>query len=113
VLAWVLPFVAASLAFALRDGNRPLFESVMALAVTAAAVTLGRAYLKRQRDGGRSARWVGLLWLAMCVAIDIPFVLAGPLAMTWAEYVSDIGLTYAIYPIVVWGQSRSYASPET
>jgi len=44
-LAWLSPFVVAFLVFPFRESARPLFESIMAVTVTATAVVLGLTYL--------------------------------------------------------------------
>lgn len=105
LLVWLVPFVIAFLAFPLREPARPLFESIMAVAVTATAVVFGLAYLGRV-DGGwvRQGLVVGLLWLAISVLIDAPLMLvAGPMKMSVGDYLADIGLTYLCIPAVTWG----------
>ena len=104
-LAWLLPFVVAVLAFPFRESSRPLFESIMAVTVTATAVVLGLGYLKRlDRSSAREGLWLGLIWFAMCVLIDAPLMLfSGPMKMSFGSYMADIGLTYLSIPIVTWG----------
>jgi hypothetical protein len=105
LLAWLAPFAIAFLVFPFRESARPLFESIMAVAVTVTAVLLGLAYLKRL-DGGfvREGLLLGLTWFTMCVLIDAPLMLfGGPMKMTVGEYMADIGLTYAIFPVVTSG----------
>jgi hypothetical protein len=95
----------AFLAFSIRESARPLFESIMAVAVTATAVILGQAYLRRF-DGTRAREGLvlGLIWFVMCVLIDAPLMLiGGPMKMSLGAYMADIGLTYAAIPIVTWG----------
>lgn len=44
-----------------------------------------------------------LVWLVPFV-IDSPLMLlGGPMKMSFAAYMADIGLTYLIFPIVTWG----------
>jgi hypothetical protein len=47
VLAWLLPLVAAISMFSLRESHRPLFESLIAVALAASTVLLGCIYLGR------------------------------------------------------------------
>lgn len=111
VVAWLAPFVIAFLAFPFRESNRPLFESIMAVTVTATAVLLGLAYLRRL-DGGvaREGLLLGLIWLVMCVLIDAPLMLlGGPMKMTFGAYMADIGLTYVSIPVVTWGLAAARA----
>jgi hypothetical protein len=111
-VSWLVPFVVAFLVFPFRAASRPLFESIMAVTVTATAVFLGLSYLKRVE--GRIARegaQLGLIWLVMNVGIDAPLMLlGGPMKMTLAEYMADIGLTYLSIPIVTWGLAAARSS---
>jgi hypothetical protein len=105
LVVWLAPFVVAFLAFPFRESARPLFESIMAVVVTATAVVLGLSYLKRL-DGGfvREGLLLGLIWFAMCVLIDVPLMLfGGPMKMSFGAYMADIGLTYLSIPIITWG----------
>lgn len=114
LVVWLAPFVVAFLAFPLRESARPLFESIMAVAVTATAVVLGLSYIKRL-DGGlvREGTLLGLIWFAMCVLIDAPLMLfGGPMKMSFGAYMADIGLTYLSIPIVTWGLAAARACGE-
>jgi hypothetical protein len=110
-VAWLAPFVVAFLAFPFRESARPLFESIMAVTVTATAVILGLMYLRRV-DGAsvREGLLLGLIWFGMCVLIDAPLMLfGGPMKMTFGEYMADIGLTYVSIPVVTWGLAAARA----
>jgi hypothetical protein len=110
-VAWLAPFAAAFLAFPFRATARPLFESIMAVAVTATAAVLGLAYLRRAGRGtAREGLLIGLIWSLVCVLIDAPLMLlGGPMKMTAGEYMADIGLTYASIPIVTWALGAARA----
>lgn len=105
VLSWLISFAVAFLIFPLRESARPLFESIMAVTVTAGTVVLGLAYLRRLpqvtvRDGLAT----GLVWLAVNVGIDAPLMLfGGPMQMTLGAYVGDIAVTYLAIPFVTTG----------
>lgn len=105
VIVWLAPFVVAFLVFPFRDSNRPLFESIMAVAVTATAVVFGLRYLRQVESSLlREGMLLGVIWLLMSILIDAPLMLlGGPMKMTLAEYMADIGLTYASIPVVTWG----------
>lgn len=105
VMVWLVPFVVAFLVFPLRQSLRPLFESIMAVAVTASAVLLGLAYLRRvERVVMREGLLLGLLWFAICVLIDAPLMLlGGPMQMSFGAYMADIGVTYVSIPLVTSG----------
>ena len=105
VLMWLVPFAVAFGIFIIHDSNRPLFESIMAVAIAATATVLGLRYLKHvDSNVVREAVMLGLLWLGICVLIDAPLMLLdGPMQMSIMEYVDDIGVTYLMIPVVTWG----------
>lgn len=110
VLMWLIPFAVAFMVFPFHESNRPLFESVMAVAVSAGAVGLGLAYVKRAEGGVQEGLSVGVLWLAISILIDAPLMLlGGPMQMTVGAYLSDIGLTYLLIPVVTWGLAAARA----
>jgi len=101
---WLIPFVVAVLVFPFRSSFRPLFESIMAVAVTLAAVLLANLYFRRvEASFLKEGVLLGLLWLLISLGIDLPMVAEGPMKMTLADYMADIGLTYLIIPIVTTG----------
>jgi hypothetical protein len=112
VLVWLIPFAVAFLVYPLRASSRPLFESIMPVAVAAAAVVLGVAYFRHViRQHVREGAVVGFLWLVICVLIDAPLMLlGGPMRMAVPEYLADIGLTYVIIPIVTVGIGAAVAA---
>jgi len=112
VLAWLIPFAVAFLVFPLRASSRPVFESVMAVTVTATAAWLGVAHLRRiARVRAREGLLVGLVWLAICVLIDAPLMLfGGPMQMSLGAYMGDIGLTYLSIPLVTWALAVAAAA---
>ena len=105
ILMWLVPFLVAFAVFPFRESARPLFESVMAVAVTSSAVVLGLRYFRSvEVDLVREGAAVGLVWLGLSILIDAPLMLlGGPMQMTLAEYMADIGLTYALIPVVTTG----------
>ena len=105
VLVWLVPFVVAVLVFRLHESSRPLFESIMAVTVTATAVMFTLLYMKRVTGNfvGESAR-LGILWFAIAILIDAPLMLlGGPMKMSLAAYMADIGVTYLCIPVVTLG----------
>lgn len=112
VVAWLVPFIVAFAAFPFRDSARPLFESIMAVAVTGTAVVLGLVYLRRApRTPPSEGLIVGVVWLVICVAIDAPLMLlGGPMKMSMGAYAADIALTYVSIPLVTWGLAAARAA---
>ena len=103
-LVWLIPFVVSVAIFPLKKANPPLFESVMPVTLTVcAAVFAGLYYRSVERRFLREGVLLGVLWLLMNLALDFPLFHWGPMAMPVTRYVSDIGLTYLIFPAFTIG----------
>lgn len=104
LLVWLIPFVVAFCAFPLKQNWRSLFESIMPLTLTLSVVWCGLMYFRRAQNHsiGEALR-LGLLWYALCVAIDLPLMLNPPINYTLIEYAADIGLTYVMIPVITVG----------
>ena len=57
----------------------------------------------------RQGLLLGLLWLAICLAIDALMLLGGPMQMTVPEYLADIGVTYLMIPVITIGIAATRA----
>lgn len=104
LLMWLLPFAVAFACFALKESWRSLFESIMALTVATVTVLLALWYFRRvEQPAARDGLVLGLLWLAISVAIDLPLMLSPPISYTPQEYAADIGVTYLMIPVITAG----------
>jgi uncharacterized membrane protein YpjA len=108
---WIIAFAVAFAIFPVRESNRPLFESIMPVVLAAATVVLAFRYFKGVRQGfAREGVLLGVVWMALNVAIDLPFMLSpSPMQMSLGEYVSDIGATYLLIPIITSGMGLARA----
>jgi len=102
-LSWVGPFVFAFPVFPLKRVNASLFDTVMSLAVIAAAALLGRRYFRGRAPDVGEAALVGFVWLAINLLFDYPIFSYGPMKMTAAQYYSEIGAGYLLYPAFLAG----------
>jgi hypothetical protein len=103
-LIWLIPFAAAMALFQVRTTQRPLFESIMPVVLVICGVVFARRYIRRVTARHlQHGLAVGLLWLAMSVALDLPLMLAAPIAMTLPDYLMDVAVTYLVYPIITVG----------
>ena len=104
IAIWVFVFIVAIFAFPLRANERPLFESIMpvalALAVTAVSVRCLRSAKEQNANTGLR---LGLIWLAINIAIDLVMFSWGPMKMPLLDYLKDIGVTYLMIPIIPVG----------
>jgi hypothetical protein len=101
-LLWLVPLALSFVSFPLKQASSPLFETLMAVTLTACA-TLFSVLTLRGHGGWRFGLVVGLAWLAISLALDLALFVGGPMAMGLGAYLQDIGLTYLIFPIVTTG----------
>jgi hypothetical protein len=109
-LVWLVPFVVASIIIPTRLEWRELFESIMAVTLTTTVTVLAYDYLRRIGGAQTSAGLIaGIVWLAISVLIDLPFMLSSFVGMSLGEYLADIGLTYLLIPVVTTGMGMAFA----
>jgi len=104
--SWAIPFTISFLVFPLKKSNAPLFATVMMLVVLATAGALFQRYFRGRATSVREALPVGLLWLAINLAMDYPLFAYGPMKMTAGAYYSEIGLMYLAFPVFGFWASR-------
>jgi hypothetical protein len=104
VLAWLIPFAVALALSPLKPSYLPLFDTLMGVVVAATAALLGCIYLRRVRCNfiGAGVR-IGLVWLVVSWLLDGLMFSGGPMKMTLADYLMDIGLAYLAIPAVTIG----------
>lgn len=103
-LAWLIPFGVGFILFPIRLSNRPLFDTLMPLVVALCAVVGAVRYFRRVETAFiREGLRLGGLWFTMSLLLDVPTFLFGPIAMPFAEYLADIGLTYLLFPMITLG----------
>jgi len=103
-LVWLIPFIFGFLLFPIHESDRILFESIMPVVVTISAVLFAFLYLKKQKSNYfKEGILLGITWFIINIAIDLLLFMWGPMKMTFLAYMSDIGLTYLIIPIITIG----------
>jgi len=103
-LVWLVPFVISFLMFPLKSSNRVLWESIMPVVISISAVLFSVLYFRRlQANFLKEAVLVGIIWLAISIILDLCLFMKGPMKMSLAEYIMDIGLTYLMIPIISIG----------
>ena len=103
-LIWLIVFVVAIAIFLLRESNRPLFESVIPVALTACVTIFSVIYFKKVNiESTREGILLGLIWFVINLALDQLMFSWGPMKMSILEYLSDIGVTYLLIPIIPIG----------
>ena len=104
-LTWLVPFAVSFVVFPFKATNRGLFETVMAVTVTAVAVLFAILYLRRTTNRFlRNGILIGAIWFVVNIVIDLfLFLPPSPMQMSLVDYMTDIGFTYLIYPIITIG----------
>jgi len=104
--SWVIPFALSFPLFPLKKSNAPLFETLMALTVLVTAGVLFQVYFRGRAISVGEALLVGVLWLAVNLAMDYPLFAYGPMKMPVRAYYSEIGLVYLTFPAFGFWASR-------
>ena len=103
-LVWLIPFAVSVVIYPLKQTGSPLFETIMPVTLALVGVVFSLLYLKPLKANYLREGWVlGGAFLALSIAIDLLLFMWGPMKMTFADYMIDIGLTYLIYPIITVG----------
>ena len=105
-LVWLIPLIVSFLIFGLHEDYRPLFESIMAVAVTLSVVIFSVLYFKTvNKDYVKEGVMIGITWLIINLIIDliIMVLLESPMQVSIGDYMMDIGLTYVIIPVITIG----------
>jgi len=112
VLIWLIPFVVSFIIYPLRDDYRPLFESIMPVAIAIIVVIFSIIYFKKiDANFVKEGALIGLIWFVISIIIDlIMFLPESSMQMTFDNYMMDIGVTYLIIPVITIGLGYSYKS---
>ena len=102
---WLIPFAVAFMIYPIHDSNRPLFESIMPVALTLSVVIFGLMYFKHvEANYKNEGIWLGLIWILICLVIDlILFMPESPMHLSFLDYLMDIGITYLMIPVITIG----------
>ncbi len=103
-LVWLIPFVVSCLIFPLKTSLPALFESIMPVVVVVCTVVFAVVYLRRVKARFlREGIVVGIVWLMICLVFDLLLFMEGPMKMSLADYMMDIGLVYLMIPTITVG----------
>jgi NO-binding membrane sensor protein with MHYT domain len=103
---WALPFVLGMAIFPVVPPETALFDTLMCVAMAFSATLFAYVHLSRcVRPNLDEGLLAGAIWMAMSIALDVPFFVFGPeqMRMTPADYMADIGFTYVMIPIIAAG----------
>lgn len=102
-LLWVIAASAPAALFWIPVENLN-HEALGVLLLSFGTMVLAVFYLRRAPGGflGEGI-FLGVLWLAMCVAIDAARWFQGMLPFTLVDYAWQVAINYSIFPIVTMG----------
>lgn len=102
ILIWLVPFAIGSALISVIDVESALFDTLMAIILTAATCYLSYRYNRRKGAVAMgSALQTGIIWMIIAWLLDAPFFLIMDFAkMPLGEYIADIGLAYLMIPII-------------
>ena len=103
-LVWLIPFVVSFFIFGLKTSLPTLFESIMPVVVVICTVVFSAVYLRKVKaDFLKEGIVVGIVWLVICLVFDLLLFMEGPMKMSFADYMMDIGLVYLTIPTITVG----------
>ena len=80
------------------------------MTLTTIVTILAYDYLRRIGGAQTNAGlFAGIVWLAISVLIDLPFMLSSFVGMSLDEHLADIGLTYLLIPAITTGMGMAFA----
>jgi hypothetical protein len=101
---WFIVFGASLAMTPWRMHERALFESVIPVVLAATTVALALRFFRRAAPRSIAAgASCGVVWATVNVALDLPLFSWGPMKMAPADYFKDIGIVYAMIPVITTG----------
>ena len=103
-LIWLIGFLISIALFSIHETQRPLFESIMPVVITACVVFFSIFHFRKtEADFLKEGVLLGVIWFAVNIFFDLLLFMEGPMKMSFTDYIKDIGLTYLIISIVSIG----------
>jgi hypothetical protein len=113
-LSWLTTFSGAMILSGLREAQRPLFETLMGPVLVSSTAAFTLLYFRRVTSRYlQEAALLGVAFVVCNIVLDLPMFLEGPMKMSLAVYLKDIGLAYLSMPIIalaIGWQSRQIRS---
>ena len=100
-LLWLTVFVGSFFIFPVKQTDPIFFETLISIILVACTVLYGHIFFDKEKLILKNCIAVGLTWAIINIAIDLPLMFYGPMKKTFPEYMTDIGLTYLIIPIIL------------
>ena len=98
---WLTVFAASIAIFPIKKVDPIFFETLISIILAAATVLFGFIYFYKRKNTLRACLSVGVSWMIVNIAIDLPMFSYGPMKRSFSDYMTDIGLTYLMIPIII------------
>ncbi|MCE8425538.1 MAG: hypothetical protein J5U17_07140 [Candidatus Methanoperedens sp.] len=101
IIIWAFVLIISLVISPQHSSERPLFESIMPVALVLAVTVASIKYFQNSKKKTLMAGLcLGLIWLGISLGLDLLLFSWGPMRMTVADYLKDIGATYSLIPIL-------------
>jgi len=100
---WAVVFFTSFIIFPLKISNPIFFETLISIFLVFFTVFVSLLYFAKTELNTVNAIYAGIIWMAVNIIVDLPLFSYGPMKKTFADYMTDIGLTYLIIPIITIG----------
>ncbi|MCE8423651.1 MAG: hypothetical protein J5U16_06940 [Candidatus Methanoperedens sp.] len=101
IIIWAFVLIISLVISPQHSSERPLFESLMPVALVLAVTVASIKYFQNSKKKTLMAGLcLGLIWLGISLGLDLLLFSWGPMRMTVADYLKDIGATYSLIPIL-------------
>jgi hypothetical protein len=103
ILLWAVVFVSSIFIFPLKASNPPFFETLISIFLVLLTFAVAFFYFSKKEINIKTALAAGITWMIVNISIDLPMFSYGPMKKPFSDYMTDIGLTYLIIPIITVG----------
>ena len=100
-LLWLTVFAGSIIIFPIKADDPIFFETLISLILAASTVLFGHLYFYKEKPSLKRCLIIGFSWAALNILIDLPMFSYGPMKRPFIEYMTDIGLTYLMIPIIL------------
>lgn len=103
-MGWLIPYITSSAIYPLREQGHPLFDTVMPLSMVLCGVFFSLLYLGSTEEAfAREGVIFGVLCFAVSFSINLAIALLGPAPLSFFGFLTETGMTFLTYPIVIVG----------
>ena len=98
---WISVFSVSFIVFPIKQADSILFETIITITLTAFTILFGYIFFNQEKPSIKKTLVVGIIWLMVNIIIDLPLFIFGPMKRPFINYMTDIGFTYLIIPMIL------------